>query len=187
MRKSENTHDITGLIYRGIEWSSLDKYKRNEPIETLTDEFTPAELGNIRQGQIEREWNYQPKIEIKIILDSIDRKRLLLETQTRYTKKDKWQHSGLSVTQADFWYMEFYNLNGERVGIPFTLKDLMELRRIDGVEEIRGNGIWVHSTSQYKRGWAIPYDCLMIFYQQKLGFPTMEIERNLSRTEYNRL
>jgi len=186
MRKAENTHDTTGLIYRGTEWSEEERYQRNEPIETLTG-FTNSELGVIRQGQIEREWNHQPKIEIKVIMDSIDRKRLLLETETRYTKKDKWKHSGLYETKAEIWYIEFYNLNGERVGLPFTRDDLMKLRMIDGVEEIRGNGIWVPSTGQYKRGYSIPYDCLMIFYQQKLGFPTMEIDRNLSRTEYNRL
>lgn len=186
MRKADNTHDITGLIYKGTEWSDDPKYQTDIPIEEL-EGYSMAELGVVRQGQLEREWDYKPSIEIKVIMDSLDRKRILIETETRNSKVDAWQHSGLYTSKSDIWYIEFYNLNKTRESILLTTKDLWRLRSVDGVEEINGNGIFVAATGQYKRGYSIPYDSLMIYLKDKFGFSNMEIDRNESRTEYNKL
>ena len=186
MRKSHSSHDITGLVYKGTEWSDEEQYKIDTRIEDIKNKSN-AQLGVIRQGQIEREWKGKPLIEIKVIIDSKRRKRLFFETATRNSKKESWTYSGLYESKADIWYIEFYNLDGVRENILLTSTDIWRLRAMDGVEVIGGNGIRTGETGQYKRGYSIPYDCLMIYYQQKFGFTKMTIDRNESRTEYNKL
>ena len=61
MRKSHSSHDITGLVYKGTEWSDEEQYKIDTRIEDIKNKSN-AQLGVIRQGQIEREWKGKPLI-----------------------------------------------------------------------------------------------------------------------------
>lgn len=189
MRKNETGYDTTGLIVGRHEWADDPKYIIDTNIDELVM-YSAAELGVIRQGQIERSWGGLPTIEIKVILDSYELRRIFIETHTRDHKEDGWKLSGLSTTEAKLWLIEIYNLKGERHRIIWTMDDMLSFikRNYDDIEHIQGYGIYTRHTKQYKRGYSIPYDVLLKDYAETiLGFSSVEFDRNEGRNQYNKI
>ncbi len=195
MSKNVPEYDNRLFSYGDTEWSSQEWVKdyiyKDFINEILPNTELTAEMkGVIREAQLKRDKEIY--IEYKVMLDTYERKRLFFETySTNGLRSNEYRPCGYTTSKAHWWHIECYNLKGDFMRIMLNKDELEHIFTSPYVEVIDtpDKALKVNPQGmkpQYKLGYSVPFDVLLDFNIEKLGFNAVEFDRNEGRNEYRK-